>query len=173
MRSSATIWPDVVSTSLTTITICDLAEEPPIWMPLMVSPPPSPDVSEEASTTVPPAAAALGHAIHDGIELYVNCIVSERGEGFHTTSLDVYIAALMHALAQAAAPGVEHPSDIRCSSNDAVSYGKWRGALATAVECNLPKPGAYDVLFVEQDEVKQVVVAALAPHCRLIVRGVR
>ena len=108
-----------------------------------------------------------------GIELYVDCIVSVKAPwSIDVVSLDSYIANKMRELAKAASPGVAQPLDIRVCANENMGFGKWRGALTTAVQYDLPPPGNYSVEFVAQDEVKQVVVAALAPYCMRLVRGI-
>lgn len=102
--------------------------------------------------------------VSQGICIYVDCYV----EGITTTPLDAYIADKCKQLAAAA-----RLEDIRFADQaNALGFNKWRGALAAAVEADLPPPGNYSLMFVREDDFKQVAFAALKGHCALIVRGV-
>lgn len=116
----------------------------------------------------PPKAASApadSGVIITATDLYVDCVV----EGVESRSLDAYVQELCDELV-AKHPGVQ---DIRSATGEhPLSFGKWKGVLAAFVRVRPPEPGAYYV-HVEGSEVRQVVVEALKPSCRVYVRGVR
>lgn len=122
-------------------------------------PEPSP-VPEAAVVTVgPPPAIVPATAPKIAavpLVLYVNAI---PGPGVLTSSLDPYITTITAALARS-----HGCFDIRCSDSQQLNFGKWKGALASAVRQNPPAPGAYQILQ-RDSEIASVVIEALAPLC--------
>jgi len=95
----------------------------------------------------------------------VDCIV----EGVPTVSLDPYIARKEGELAAAG-----KVTDIRFAGAESpLGFKKWVGALKAAVQDELPPAGVYSLNFVAECELKQTAIAALKPHCKVFVRGVR
>ena len=118
--------------------------------------------SESSSMT---STAIVSPTTTDGICLYADVVI----EGLETSPLEPYIEQICAALAQE-----YNAADLRCAPSDgALSYGKWRGALAACVRVKPPEPGVYSLMHVAESEFKQVVLEALRPVCSVLVRGVR
>lgn len=108
--------------------------------------------------------AANPPASGEGLTLFCDVIALK---GMDLQSLDPYIDDICDRISEAA--GTE---DIRFTHNEsAISFGKWRGALAAAVKSSPPAPGQYAVQFVRESEIKQVVVEALISIADIVVRG--
>jgi PD-(D/E)XK nuclease superfamily len=159
----------------------------PVATPAAPSPPPattsvagtqisSPPAAAAAETAQPPAGAEKSPAKKrakrvapgaDALVVYVNCAL----DGLEAEPLQPYVDAWLAELARAVGGGV----DVRFQPNDSpLSFGKWKGALASAVrEAPIP-PGAYH-LDARGSETAEVVVEALRAKVRAtggaLVRG--
>jgi hypothetical protein len=98
----------------------------------------------------------------EGIQLYVNAIPPGPFE-----TLDGYVAELTGALQE-----LHNVPDIRFPPNGEhpLAYGKWKGALASAVRAAPPGAGSY-VVFTKGNEIWEVAAEALAPLAS-VTRGV-
>jgi hypothetical protein len=92
--------------------------------------------------------------------VYVNCMAP-----YETSRLEPYIFATAMKLAESA-----DAVDIRCSKNESLAFGAWRGALAAAVRESPPAEGTDYTVTCKGDEMAEIVVAALEGKFR-IVRG--
>jgi hypothetical protein len=119
-----------------------------------------PSVALPATSPVQEQAAPNGDTT---MHLYVDCHTS-----FPTTDLEVYVSKIAEALCK-----TYNVADVRIAPADSpLGYGKWKGVMAAAVATSLPR-GACSLNFVNQSELKQIVVEALAPHAAVFVRGTR
>jgi len=85
--------------------------------------------------------------------------------------LDAYVHGLHVALIEHMHLKPDDFKDIRCSSDDRLTFGKWKGTLAAFVRERPPAPGVY---FIDtRDELSAVVAEALRPMASMCFRGVR
>lgn len=85
--------------------------------------------------------------------------------------LDPYVHALHQLLVQHMHLPEGSFGDIRCSKDERLSHGQWRGTLAAFAREKPPAPGVY---FIDtRDEISAVVAEALRPLTSLCFRGVR
>lgn len=133
----------------------------------MFGEPPAPPAPTPVPLPAPPANQQNVLApVARGITLYVD-VVFEKGE--QPMSLDVYINDLVQALQTKA-----NLSDLRYApEKHDLAFGRWKGALATCVRFDPPKPGSYVVRNFVNSEIAAVIVEALVPLCSYVVRGAR
>ena len=100
------------------------------------------------------------------MDLFVDCSVA----GKEVQSLDSYADNLCRMLEQE-----YQVQDIRSvgQDNHPLSFGKWKGVLASKVRETIPPSGAYVMQNVAESDIRQIIVEALRPHCSLFVRGAR
>lgn len=97
----------------------------------------------------------------DTLEIFVDCVPSVPFE-----DLGAYVDDLCARLCKQ-----EKAADVRCApEQSALSFAKWRGALAAVAKAEPPPSGTY-VIFTS-DERAAVVAEALRGQCGLFVRGV-
>jgi hypothetical protein len=98
-------------------------------------------------------SAEVANGVISPVRLYVNCFPV----GLATKSLLPYVEELNNQICEAAQLPL---LDLRCVEVKPLSFGGWKGVLATAVKTKLPEPGDYGVSL-RGDERLDVVVAAL------------
>ena len=86
----------------------------------------------------------------EGFRLYINA----RPQG-EFTQLDEYVRSICKQIEEKT-----ECTDIRCSSHESLSFGKWKGVLASTVRAFPPDPGTYQVT-VKGDEISEVVATTL------------
>ncbi len=96
-----------------------------------------------------------------GFVLYIDAVPSCPYD-----RLDTYVNELHEEVANQAGA-----RDMRCSSHDSLSFGKWKGTLAALVRVKPPAPGVY---FIQTtDEISEIVAATLCEAATIHVRGVK
>ena len=111
-----------------------------------------------------PQAAPQPSPPSAGIDLYIDCTVSGAQQ---VLSLDAYIDNLARQIEQ----HFQVP-DIRSAQGDhPLAFGRWRAVLSALTRESAPPAGAYVVMHVAESEIKQTVVEALRPFCRMFVRA--
>jgi hypothetical protein len=99
-----------------------------------------------------------------GIVLFTDVVPVK---GLSLQSLEDYIEDICDQICEASGA-----SDIRFAhEQSAISFGKWRGALAAAVKSAPPPAGNYLISYAGESEIKQVVVEALTSIADVVVRG--
>lgn len=105
----------------------------------------------------------LGADDTDGFDLYLDCVP----DGVAVARLETYAEPIRREIEHNA-----HAAELRCAPADsALSFGKWKGALAAAVRAAPPASGSY--VADTRGEIAAVVAEALAPMARRVVRGAR
>jgi hypothetical protein len=132
-----------------------------------VSAPSTPEAKEAANSrnvngTV--AAARLGPTTPpaSGVELFIRAVTN-----LPSKPIEVYAQAIAEKLASTCGQaGV----DIRCSKHPSLTYGSWKGALATAIRQYPPDKGIYTLL--SRGEFYDVVGDTISEFADHVVRGV-
>jgi hypothetical protein len=120
--------------------------------------PPLPPVPEPIVINPP----SLPKATPEGFTLLVNAITESPA-----TSLRAYIDDLHTSVRSI----LSDKADVRVSTDERVSFGKWKVALGDLARQRPPAPGTY--VIHTADEVDECVVNALRPLATLYARGVK
>jgi len=111
--------------------------------------------------TAPVDAAIISHK-PSGVELYIRAVTS-----LPSKPIEVYAQAIAEKLAAVCGqPG----QDIRVSKHASLTYGSWKGALATAIRQYPPDKGLYTLM--SRGEFYDVVGDTISEFADHVVRGV-